>query len=70
VKVGDLVRFKSDLVGMSGHAGIVVAHNGEGAVDVMWLGGEAQWRHRGNGFASEMKMFLEVISEEDTQTNY
>ena len=70
MKVGDLVRFKSDLVGMTGHAGLVVAHNGEGAVDVMWLGGEAQWRHRGNGFASEMKMFLEVIGEEDTQTDY
>ena len=63
MKVGDLVRFKRDLVGMSGHAGIVVAHNGEGCVDIMWLGEEAQWRHRGNSFASEMKMFLEVIDE-------
>jgi len=70
VKVGDLVRFKSDLVGMTGHAGLVVAFNGEGGVDVMWLAGEAQWRHQGEAFACEMKMFLEVISEEDTQTNY
>jgi hypothetical protein len=63
MKVGDLVRFKSDLVGMDGYAGIVVAHNGEGCVNVMWLGAGVQWRHRGDGFASEMKMFLEVIRE-------
>tara|TARA_Y100000310_G_C20214630_1_gene592956 strand:- start:50 stop:250 length:201 start_codon:yes stop_codon:yes gene_type:complete len=65
MNVGDLVRFKSDLVGMTGHVGLVVAFNGEGGVDVMWLSGEAQWRHRGDDFAMEMKMFLEVISEED-----
>jgi len=52
MKVGDLVRFKSDLVGMDGYAGIVVAHNGEGCVNVMWLGAGVQWRHRGDGFAS------------------
>lgn len=63
MQVGDLVRFKSDLIGMTGHAGLVVAFNGEGGVDVMRLAGEVQWRHRENGVAMEMKMFLEVVNE-------
>lgn len=73
MKVGDLVRFKYGLEGLSATTGIIVAAASDfpsGTVDVMWFGPEVQWRHRDDGFTSEMKMFLEVIKEEGTQTNY
>jgi len=73
MKVGDLVRFKYGLEGLGTHTGIIVASASDGApgvhVDVMWFGPDVQWRHRNDGFTSEMKMFLEVIREEGTQTN-
>ena len=62
MKVGDLVRFQQDILGMGDSFGIVVALNGPDAVDVLWSGPRTYYGDK-NGLSCEMKCFLEVVNE-------
>ena len=55
MKVGDIVRFKKDVLGLENQRGIVVADNG-GAVDVYWYKGPKM-------IITDLKGFLVVVNE-------
>ena len=61
VKVGDIVRFKKDVLGLENQRGIVVADNG-GAVDVYWYKGPKMVITDLKGFLV-LKGLLVVVNE-------
>jgi hypothetical protein len=56
MKVGDLVRFRRDIVGLEGAMGIVLEEHDEHNITVKW------WNHHDH-IAEEDVYFLETISE-------
>ena len=56
MKVGDLVRFKRDIVGLEHAVGIILQEDSENTVTVKW------WNHYEHK-AEEDTDFLEIFSE-------
>ena len=56
MKVGDLVKFKSSVVGGQGLIGIIVSENGQ-AFDVFW------YNYQGGKMEVDFPDFLEVVDE-------
>jgi hypothetical protein len=63
VKVGDIVKFKSDIQGMESLRGIIIAKNGPKAFDVYWYKEEANFAHHKGSVTTDLRTFLEVVSE-------
>ena len=66
MKIGDLVKYSEELMGLGTCLGVVIGINGQ-AVDVQWM--DPHSRKRGVGesvgreFSCELPEFLEVVSE-------
>ena len=63
MKVGDIVKFQSDIQGMDGLRGIIVAKNGSLAFDVYWYKDVPNYAHHKGNVTTDLKDFLEVVSE-------
>jgi len=56
MKVGDMVKYKSHIMGKQGLIGIIVSENGQ-AFDVFW------YNYQGGKMEVDFPDFLEVIGE-------
>ena len=63
MKVGDIVKFQSDFQGMESLRGIIIAENGPDAFEVYWYQEESKFPHHKGNTTTDLKSFLEVISE-------
>jgi len=60
MKIGDLVRYRTEVRGMSGLMGVIVANNGEG-FDIHWIQDRAL---PGLQRTTEVPWFLEKVENE------
>jgi hypothetical protein len=63
VKVGDIVKFQSDIQGMESLRGIIISESGPDAVEVYWYQEESRFTHHKGNTTTDLKSFLEVVSE-------
>ena len=63
MKVGDIVKFQSDIQGMESLRGIIIAKNGPKAFDVYWYKDVPNYAHHKGNDTTDLKDFLEVVSE-------
>ncbi len=64
MKIGDLVKYDKSLSGLEECLGIIVAQNGPRAFDVRWNDRHSKLQDiTANEISTELKEFLEVISE-------
>jgi len=61
MKVGDLVRYRSEVRGMSALMGVIIANNGEG-FDVHWIQ-DRGWEN-GSQMTVELPIFIEKVENE------